>query len=103
MRSRAMQTNPPGVVDVIADGGFGCDNGWAWAAMTGVMEDGDTTPTSTYVFRADGGAWTVPPRTEGRVAACGTLTAEQELLDVPPYPADAEIPESLWMDACWGN
>jgi hypothetical protein len=35
--------------------------------------------------------------------AVSAATTEQELLNVPAYPGDAEFPENLWLDGCWGN
>jgi hypothetical protein len=74
--------------------GLECADGWAVAFPTvGVEEENAITITS--VFEAEGQFW-IP---KDRTAVCGTYN-----MDNPEaYPADALIPESLYLPGCQTN
>ncbi len=76
-----------------------CASGWAVAFPTiGVAED--VSITVTAVFRAEGESWVEVDRTADGV--CGSLDTIEDPMN-PAYPDDAQVPESIWRDACFTN
>jgi hypothetical protein len=76
-----------------------CADGWAVAFPTvGVAED--VAVTITAVFRAEGQSWVEVDRSADGV--CGTDNPNEDPMN-PVYPDDAQVPESLWRDACRTN
>ena len=82
-----------GADNVFTPDGLQCADGWALA--TGILGTGSTeadapegAPT-TFIFQAEGQFWI--PKTAADV--CGTI-------DGTTYPADAQIPESLFEAGC---
>jgi hypothetical protein len=76
-----------------------CADGWAVAFPTvGAVEDEAVTVTT--VFRAEGASWVEMDRYNTGI--CGTDDPNEDPMN-PAYPDDAEVPESLWRDACRTN
>ncbi len=76
-----------------------CADGWAVAFPTvGAAEE--EAITITAVFRADGQSWVEVDRSGEGI--CGTYDPNEDVMN-PAYPDDAQVPESLWRDACRTN
>lgn len=76
-----------------------CADGWAVAFPTlGVIESEAVTVTA--VFRADGQSWVEVDRSGEGI--CGAYDPNEDVMN-PAYPDDAQVPESLWRDACRTN
>ena len=79
--------------------GIACADGWAVAFPTiGATEE--ESITTTAVFRAEGASWVEMDRYNTGI--CGTYDPNEDPMN-PAYPDDAEVPESLWRDACRTN
>ena len=76
-----------------------CTGEWAVAFPT-IGVDEDVSITITTVFRAEGQSWVEVDRTADGV--CGTSDPNEDPMN-PAYPDDAQVPESLWQDACRTN
>ena len=74
--------------------GFTCLDGWA-ATFPTIGSDADTAITVTEVFQAEGQFWILKDRSE----VCGTA----DMNDLTAYPADSQVPEGIWQDACQTN
>lgn len=78
--------------------GFACSGAFAYAFATTGPADGnpDGEIGVTLVLKSDGSTWSV----QDRDAVCGTA----QITDGPaPYPADAQVPEAIWQNACQTN
>jgi hypothetical protein len=76
-----------------------CADGWAVAFPTvGAAEE--EAITITAVFRAEGQSWVEVDRFNDEI--CGTYDPNEDVMN-PAYPDDAQVPESLWRDACRTN
>lgn len=85
--------------------GVTCAGDWALATINFVDTDpadvaaNDGVPPvteGTLLFHFDGTRW--EPNAGNDV--CGTADMST---DPPAYPDDAEVPESLWREACWAG
>ena len=74
--------------------GFTCLDGWATTFPT-IGSDPETAITETQVFQAEGQFWILKDRSE----VCGTT----DMNDPTAYPADSQVPEGIWQDACQTN
>jgi hypothetical protein len=74
--------------------GFTCLDGWA-ATFPTIGPNADTAVTVTEVFQAEGQFWIPKDRSE----VCGTADMD----DSTAYPADSQVPEGIWQDACQTN
>lgn len=74
--------------------GFTCLDGWATTFPT-IGTDAETAITETLVFQAEGEFWILKDRSE----VCGTI----DMNDPTAYPADSQVPEGIWQDACQTN
>jgi hypothetical protein len=74
--------------------GFTCLDGWATTFPT-IGTDAETAITVTEVFQAEGEFWILKDRSE----VCGTT----DMNDPTAYPADSQVPEGIWQDACQTN
>ena len=74
--------------------GFTCADGWATTFPT-IGTDAETAITVTEVFQAEGQFWI----SKDRAAVCGTT----DMNGSTAYPADSQVPESIWQDACQTN
>lgn len=74
--------------------GFTCADGWATTFPT-IGTDAATAITETLVFQAEGQFWIPKDRSE----VCGTT----DMNDLTAYPADSQVPEGIWQDACQTN
>ena len=74
--------------------GFTCLDGWATTFPT-LGTDAETAITETLVFQAEGEFWILKDRSE----VCGTI----DMNDPTAYPADSQVPEGIWQDACQTN
>ena len=74
--------------------GFTCLDGWATTFPT-IGTDAKTGNTVTEVFQAEGEFWIPKDRSE----VCGTTNMN----DPSAYPADSQVPEGIWQDACQTN
>ncbi len=74
--------------------GLTCADGWAVAMPTIGAEEANAV-TTTAILQAEGQFW-LP---KDHAAACGT----QDDNDLAAYPADAQIPESLYAEGCTTN
>lgn len=73
---------------------FACKDGWAYAfATTGDGKGHDIT--QTFVFEAEGQFW-IP---KDRSKVCGTINVNAPAT----RPADAQVPASIWPQACNTN
>lgn len=79
---------------VFSLGDLTCADGWA-VAMPTLGADEATAITETSVLQAEGQFWLV----KDRMVVCGTTDAA----DPEAYPADAEVPESLYAEGCLTN
>jgi len=77
--------------------GFECADGWAVTFPT-VGPTMDEAYTYTQIFQAEGQFW-IPVAPADRGSVCGTFNTD----DPTAYPADSEVPESIWQAACNTN
>ena len=72
---------------------FACDGTFAYTwATVGDANDSETHVQVTLVFESRDGAWVEVDRE----AVCGTLDTQ----NLQARPADAQVPESIWKNAC---
>lgn len=85
--------------------GVTCAGDWALATIDFVDTNADDVAANggeppvtegTLLFHYDGTAW--GPNAGNDV--CGTADTST---DPPAYPADAQVPESIWRAACWAG
>ena len=74
--------------------GLECADGWA-ATFPTIGTTEDNAVTETWVFEAEGQFWIQRDRND----VCGT----QDANDSQAYPADAQVPEPIYQDACNTN
>lgn len=80
-------------VSLVSLDGFTCLDGWATTFPT--IGDAVNAITVTEVFQAEGQFWIHKDRTE----VCGT----SDMNALTAYPADSQVPEGIWQDACQTN
>lgn len=81
-------------MEVLSLDGFECLDGWAAVVPTVGTTEEDAV-TETLVYEAEGQFWIPKDRAE----VCGTIDPN----DPAAYPADSQVPEALWPQACNTN
>jgi hypothetical protein len=77
-------------IEVMSVDDVSCSDGWA--VVSAVVGDGQMGAPSSFIFQAQGQFW-VP---YDKANVCGTYNPDEP----DAYPADAEVPEDLYVAGC---